>query len=269
MLRFRTSADSHIGHVRGNNEDSAFAGPYLLLVADGVGGNAAGEIASASTAYMASAISIMTHQSDPLQVLTDIIDRTHHHLQDGVASDPTRAGMSTTFTALYGNGEHFALAHIGDSRGYLIRDGELLRITRDHTLVQQLVDDGELTEEQAVHYPYRSVVLQALNADQYPDADLTRMELRPGDRLLLCSDGLTDLVPDSVIAELAVEPDLDAANQTLIDEALTAGGRDNVTCVLAEVETGARIRPFGTLTGAAWSPSNLIDGAAVRLPQPA
>lgn len=268
MLRFRTSATSHVGHVRGNNEDSAFAGPYLLLVADGVGGNAAGEVASASTAYMASAISIMTLETDPLRVLADIIDRAHHHLQDGVLSEPARAGMSTTFTAVYGDGEHFALAHIGDSRGYLIRGGELQRITHDHTLVQQLVDDGELTEEQAVHYPYRSVVLQALNADQHPDPDLTRMKLLPGDRLLLCSDGLSDLVPDAVIAELAAQTDLDVANESLIDAALEAGGRDNVTCVLAEVETGARIRPFGTLTGAAWSPSNLIDGAAVRLPQP-
>lgn len=284
MLRFRTAGASHDGLVRSNNEDAGFFGPYLLLVADGVGGSAAGEGASASAAYVVTSAATMT-EGDPLQILADSIQLAHDHLAQGCADDDGLQGMSTTLSAILSDGERVALVHIGDSRAYRWRDGALTQLTRDHTLVQALLDDGQLTVEQAASFPYRSIVTQALNGDHQPRPDLDWIDVLPGDRLLVCSDGLTDLVEDSMInsvltASVNGSPDLAAAQgeeirdgdrtdletavNTLIAAALAEGGRDNITCTLAEVTTGPRIRPYGQTLGA-FSPSNLIDGAAVRL----
>jgi protein phosphatase len=268
VLRFRYSARSHPGLVRSNNEDAGYAGAYLLLVADGVGGAAAGEIASASTAYVASTVSMIT-QDDPMAVLAQAIDFAHQHLRDGVRADPLRDGMSTTFTAILGDGERFALAHVGDSRAYLWRAGALHRITKDHTLVQMMIDSGQLRAEDAETFPYRSVIARSVTHSDPPEPDLCLLDLEAGDRLLLASDGLTDLVCDDLLCSAISSHDLDSGVDHLIDLALAAGGRDNVTCILGEVVEGALINPRGTLLGAAADPANLIDGAAIRIDQTA
>lgn len=271
MLRFRYGAKSHPGLVRSNNEDAGYAGAYLLLVADGVGGAAAGEIASASTTYVTSTVSMintgsMSSVGDPISVLAQAVDFAHRHLQDGVRMDPLRDGMSTTLTAILGNGERFALAHVGDSRGYLLRDGVLHRITRDHTLLQAMLDSGQLRPDEAETFPYRSVIARSINHSETPEPDLCLLDLKLGDRILLASDGLTDLVDaESIGGAIEADDDLDAGVDRLIALALAAGGRDNITCILGEVVEGDLINPRGTLVGAAADPSNLIDGAAIRI----
>ena len=264
MLRFRCAATSHPGLVRSNNEDAGYAGAYLLLVADGVGGAAAGEVASASTAYVTSSVSMIS-EDDPLAVLAQAVTFAHQHLRDGVGLDPMRGGMSTTLTAVLGNGERFGLAHIGDSRAYLCRDGGCRQITKDHSLLQMMLDSGELSAEDAASFPYRSVISRSINPEDPPEPDLVLLDLRAGDRLLLASDGLTDLVADDLIAETIVNYGLDDAVDRLVQLALQAGGRDNVTCVLGELVEGQLVHPRGQMVGAAGDPRNLIDGAAVRI----
>jgi serine/threonine protein phosphatase PrpC len=269
MLRFTWAAHSHVGLVRTNNEDSGFAGPYLLLVADGVGGAAAGEVASASTTYVTATLAMAAGDRPPLDVLTEAVARSHQLLRDGVAAAPERAGMATTLTAVLGDGTGFGLVHVGDSRGYLRRDGELTRVTRDHTLVQQLLDEREITADEAARHPYRSMVLRSVDADLPPQPDLVRLDLREGDRVLLCSDGLSDLVADADIARLLAAPDLDDAVRGLVEAALAAGGRDNITCVAGDVVEAAGLLPDGTLVGAVRDLDNQVDPAAIHLPHPA
>ena len=265
VLRFRYAAKSHPGLVRSNNEDAGYAGAYLLLVADGVGGAAAGEIASASTTYVTSTVSMIS-DDDPIAVLAQAVDFAHRHLQDGVRLDPLRDGMSTTLTAILGNGERFALAHVGDSRGYLLRDGVLHRITRDHTLLQAMLDSGQLRPDEAETFPYRSVIARSITHTEAPEPDLCLLDLKLGDRVLLASDGLTDLVDgESIGLAIEADDDLDAGVDRLTALALAAGGRDNIICILGEVVEGDLINPRGTLVGAAADPGNLIDGAAIRI----
>ncbi|HEY9293032.1 MAG TPA: protein phosphatase 2C domain-containing protein [Microlunatus sp.] len=264
MLRFRYAATSHPGLVRSNNEDAGYAGAYLLLVADGVGGAAAGEVASASTAYVASTVSMIS-DDDPLAVLAQAVEFAHQHLRDGVEIDPERDGMSTTLTAVLGNGERFGLAHVGDSRAYLWRDGVCHQITKDHSLLQMLLDSGELSTEEAESFPYRSVIARSINHMDAPEPDLVLLDLQAGDRVLLASDGLTDLVPAELIGKAIAADDLDEVVAVLVDLALGAGGRDNITCILGELVEGDLIHPRGELIGAATNPANLIDGAAIRI----
>lgn len=263
-LRFRYAARTDVGLIRPHNEDSGFAGPYLLLVADGVGGAAAGEIASASTAFAVCSAAMTLDDSDLPRFLGEVIEVAHDQLREDAESRPDRRGMSTTLTTIMTDGDSCAMAHIGDSRAYLLRDGYLTQLSHDHTLVQRLIDTGELTPEEALSYPYRSVVLQAIDDRQAPVPDLIELELVVGDRLLLCSDGLSDLVDDQEIADLLYTNDLDDAAMALVSAALDRGGRDNITCVVGEVETGPLIRRHGNFVGAC-CPDNLIDPTPVRL----
>ena len=269
MLRFACAAESHVGLVRANNEDAGFAGPYLQLVADGVGGAAAGEVASATAAYVVSALAAVSPDSDPSRVLESAIREAHRQLCVGQAQVPARGGMATTLTAVLTDGFRFALAHIGDSRGFLCRDGRIEQLTTDHTLVQALVDDGRLTSAQAANHPHRSVVLKSIDGQSPPEPDVKLLALQPGDRLLLCSDGLSDLVPtDRIIEHLSIA-DRDRAVATLIENALQAGGRDNVTCLVADVEDGPAMCRDGKLLGALGDPYLVVDPAAVRFQRPA
>src|SRR4051794_34789416 len=207
----------------------------------------------------------MISEDDPLAALAQAVDFAHQHLHDGVRLDPRRDGMSTTLTAVLGNGERFGLAHVGDSRAYLCRDGDCRQITKDHSLLQMMLDAGELRSDQAASFPYRSVIFRSINPEDRPEPDLVLLDLQAGDRLLLASDGLTDLVPADRIAETVINDDLDAAVDRLVQLALQAGGRDNITCVLGELIEGDPIHPRGQMVGAAGNPRNLIDGAAVRI----
>lgn len=264
MLRFAYGARSHVGLVRENNEDSGFAGAYLQLVADGVGGAAAGEVASATTAYVVSALSAARDRADLHSVLTAAVLESHHQLSIGVALDPSRAGMATTLTAVLLHEDGAAVAHIGDSRGYLLRQGRLTRLTRDHTLVQALIDAGRMTPDEVPGHPHRSVVLKSLDAETPPEPDVFDVEVRVGDRLLLCSDGLTDLVSDAQVGRLLDISDPRDSVEALVSAALAEGGRDNVTCLVADVEDGPVLSSSGTLLGAMRDPYLVVDPAAVR-----
>ena len=267
MLRFTSAGLSDTGRVRGHNEDSGFAGPSLVLVADGVGGAAAGEVASATAAYVTSALALGDPHADVLDLLARAVRLTHDQLRRGTALDPARAGMGTTLTALLIDGTHLALAHVGDSRGYLLRDGELRQLTRDQTLVQLLVDEGVISREDARGHPQRNVVLQALDASRPAAPELTLVELRVGDRFLVCSDGLSDLVDDDEIRAVLVTGEPATAATGLVAEALERGGTDNVTCVVCDVVDAPALVRDGTRLGAFADPRLVVDPAAVHAGQ--
>lgn len=264
MLRISGAGLSHVGLVRENNEDAAFVGPTCALVADGVGGGAAGEVASATTAYVVSAMSLMRPGMKPAALLDEAVQLAQEQLARGVELDPSRSGMATTLTALVTDGTGFALAHLGDSRGYLFRDGMLARITRDHTYVQDLLDQGRLDPDEVPTHPWRNVVMRSVNGQVDAVADVTPIDLRPGDRVLLASDGLTDLVPERVIADVLARKEDDAAVESLVATALGQGGRDNVTVVLATIIDGPSVVADGRLLGSVADPGNVVDLAAVR-----
>jgi protein phosphatase len=269
VLRFSGVAVSHTGLVRSGNEDSGVLGAACLLVADGVGGAAAGEIASATAAYVVSALAATDPAAEPVAMLGAAVRLAQEQVAAGVLRDPARAGMATTLTAVATDGTRFGLAHLGDSRGYLFRDGRLTRITRDHTYVQRLVDEGSLLEEHVPIHPWRHVVLRTVNGNVAERGDVATVELRAGDRVLLASDGLTDLVPEARVEALLARHDDDAAAQSLLDAALAAGGVDNVTCLLATVVEGVAGESRSTLVGAVRDPANIVDPAAVRMPHTA
>lgn len=269
MLTFAYGAASHVGLVRDNNEDAGFCGPYLQLVADGVGGAAAGEVASATVAYVVSALTATHPAADPVQLLSNAVTESHRQLRRGVADHPDRAGMATTLTAALVRDDRVTLAHVGDSRAYLLRDGRLSRLTSDHTFVQALIDEGRLTAERAKTHPHRSVVLRSINADHSCAPDVWSIDVDPGDRLLLCSDGLTDLVDEAQVADRLSTPDQDEAAAALVDAALRAGGRDNVTCLVADLAEGPAVCPDGRLLGAMRDPYLVVDPGAVHARRPA
>ena len=269
MLRFSGRGVTDVGRVREANEDSGFLGPYVALVADGVGGAAAGEVASATVAYVVSAIARLRRDQDPATVIADAIEAARESLQVGIDADLQRAGMATTLTVLATDGRTVALGHLGDSRGYLFRHGGLQQVTTDHTYVQQMVEGGQLTPDAARHHPWRNVVLRSLHGGPLEvgqEPDIVILDLVPGDRMLLCSDGLTDLVDDRRISDLLHVPDPETAATRLVGEALGAGGSDNVTCLVLDVVDGPPVVGDGQLIGAVGDVVNIVDPAAVRAP---
>ena len=262
-MRFSATGRTHVGLVRTGNEDSGFVGPTLMLVADGVGGNAAGEVASATTTYIVSASALARVGLRPASVLGRAVAASQRQVRHGVEHDAALRGMSTTLTALLTDGQRFALAHVGDSRAYLFRDGGLTRLSSDHTWVQQMLDEGRMTEAEAMVHPWRNVVMRTINADDPSDADVMPVVLRLGDRVLLCSDGLTDQVSEGWIEQILATHADDAAVDLLLDAALASGGRDNITCVLGTVVDGPPVVADGLLLGAVRDPANIVDPAAV------
>ena len=239
-VAYESAIGSHVGMVRSNNQDSAFAGDHLFLVADGMGGHAGGDVASSITAR-----AVATVDAPPLgsaeaatNTLRQAVLEANRKLRDTVKERPELAGMGTTFTGFITVGDRLALAHIGDSRLYRFRDGELTQITRDHTFVQRLVDSGKITEEEAKTHPRRSVLMRVLgDVDASPEVDTDVLETRPGDVWLLCSDGLCGYVEDSDIEKaLRRRHSLQGAVDALIDKSLAHGAPDNVTVVLVETE---------------------------------
>lgn len=265
MLRFSGAGVSDVGLVRPENEDSAFIGPYVAVVADGVGGAAAGEIASATATYAMAATALARTGEPPEAVLADGAEAARASVQRGVQTDLRRIGMATTLTAVVCDGERVVLGHVGDSRAYLYRDDVLTQLSRDHTYVQGLVDSGRLDPLAAWQHPWRNVVLRSVDGDPVHEGiDLAPVTVSPGDRLLLCSDGLTDLVPDPVVADLLATSDPHSAAALLVQAALTAGGKDNVTCVVLDVVDGPRVVGDGQLVGAVREIGNIVDPGAVR-----
>ncbi|MGW4434903.1 MerR family transcriptional regulator [Streptomyces sp. NPDC004596] len=245
MLELRYSAHSDRGHVRASNQDCVYAGRRLLAVADGFGPAGAPASSAAVEALRFLDEGEAPGAGDVLNLLEDAVRSAGEAVRD-LADGGEEAG--TTLTALLWTGSKLALVHIGDSRAYLLRDGELFRISHDHSVVQSLIDEGRLSPEEARSHPQRALLLRALGADgPAVAADLRLQEAREGDRYLLCSDGLTGVVADARIKELlAGAADPEAAAGVLIDAANAAGGPDNVSCVVADVVvTAAPSAPVG------------------------
>ncbi|SFL63156.1 PP2C family protein-serine/threonine phosphatase [Geodermatophilus ruber] len=233
-LSLRYAARSDRGLVRGNNQDSVYAGPRLLAVADGMGGHAAGDVASKVVIAALEHLDDDAPSGDMLQALRAAVFEGSEHLREVIRESPQLEGMGTTLTAILFAGGRLALCHVGDSRAYLLRDGALTQITHDDTFVQTLIDDGRITPEEANHHPQRSLLLRALNG-QDVDPDLSMREARAGDRYLLCSDGLSGVVSEETLAEALKDPDPQSTADRLIELALRSGGPDNITVIVADV----------------------------------
>lgn len=267
MLRFSGAGVSEVGLRRDNNEDSAFVGPYVALVADGVGGAAAGEVASATAAHALAVTSLSRFGDDVEVVLRAGVRAARECVRRGAEDDPARSGMATTLTAVASDGTRIMLAHLGDSRAYTVRSGRFARASRDHTAVQDLVDQGRLAPADVHDHPWRHVVVRSIGADEGvppDDVELTELALGPGDRVLLCSDGLTDLVPEPRIEAVLRLRDPHSAAAALTRAALEAGGSDNVTCVVLDVVDGPLVVGDGELLGAVRDVANVVDPGFVR-----
>jgi PPM family protein phosphatase len=235
-LALRYAVRSDVGLLREGNEDSAYAGPHLLAVADGMGGHAAGEVASAATITTIAPLDVEDPGPDLVGALADAVASANLRLQELIISDPAIEGMGTTLTAMLWSEGYAALCHIGDSRAYLLRDGQFIQITHDHTLVQSLVDEGKITEDDVATHPHRSLLLRALDGRTIAEPDLAPLETYPGDRYLLCSDGLSGVVTEQTMHQaLGSIPDPDAAALRLVELAIKGGGPDNITCIVADV----------------------------------
>ena len=256
ILALRYAVRSDVGLLRQGNEDSAYAGPHLLAVADGMGGQAAGEVASAATITTIATLDVEDPGPELVNALAEAVATANLRLQELTISNPAIEGMGTTLTALLWAAGHAALCHIGDSRAYLLRDGQFTQITHDHTLVQSLVDEGTITEHDVATHPYRSLLLRALDSRTIAEPDLTLLETYPGDRYLLCSDGLSGVVSEQALHQtLTSVRDLDKVTLRLVELALDGGGPDNITCIVADVIDADRSRvppaPQPVLAGAA------------------
>jgi protein phosphatase len=263
VLQFRPAAASHVGLVRSHNEDSALAGRRLVVVADGMGGAAAGELASVTAVQAAEEVARRrADELGPGELLAAAVELAADRISALVEADPARGGMGTTFTGVCTDGTRVVLGQLGDSRAYLLRAEVLRQLSADHTLVQTLVDAGRLSEAQARRSSHRHIVMRSLGGGGPSVPDLVDLDLRAGDRLLLCSDGLSDLVDDATLAAVLAVPEGARAADLLVAAALDAGGTDNVTCVVVDVEvvdddaaTTAPTSTVGTFSGAAGASS--------------
>jgi PPM family protein phosphatase len=230
----RYSATTHRGYRRENNEDSVYAGPRLLALADGMGGHAAGEIASSLVITELATLDNSEPGDNPLAELRDATLRANAAIARHVEAHPSLAGMGTTLTAILFAGGRLGLVHVGDSRAYLLRDGALTQITKDDTFIQSLIDEGRLTPEEAWNHPRQSLVLRALTGRSLEPA-LEIREIMAGDRYLLCSDGVSDVLPADTLAEALLIEDPQRCAYPLLQLAMRAGTHDNVSCIVADV----------------------------------
>jgi protein phosphatase len=235
-LHWRLGSRTDVGLAREGNEDSFYAGPRLAAVADGVGGSVAGEIASRIAITTLAPLDGPTPIDEPLGALRQAIVTINDSLRDAIADDPQLNGMGTTLTAMLWSNDALGLAQVGDSRAYLMRGDRLDQITRDQTVVQSLIDEGQITAEEALTHPRRSWILQALDGRAETDPAVEVLEPAVGDRYLLCSDGLSDYVAEDDISSALQLPDPQRACDRLIDLALQAGAPDNVTCIVADID---------------------------------
>jgi PPM family protein phosphatase len=240
-LTLRYAVASDVGQRRDANEDSVYTSSRLLAVADGMGGHVAGEVASsaaiAAVTDLDQRLAEGSAEADLPEALSGMVADAARRLSTLAEEDPALQGMGTTLTALLWDGTRFLVAHVGDSRAYRLREGDLEQITRDHTVVQELVDQGRITPEAAMTHPSRSVLTRALQSGGEADPDVFALEARAGDRYLICSDGLSDVVPSELLREvLAAVADPSAVVRKLVELANAGGGPDNITCVVADVD---------------------------------
>ncbi|WP_241901517.1 PP2C family protein-serine/threonine phosphatase [Nocardioides houyundeii] len=261
-MKLNYSAVSDVGRVRKDNQDSGYAGPWLLTVCDGVGGAARGDIASST------AVSVIRRLDEPpgdlsaddlLARVAGSVHRAHDRIGELVEEDPSISGTSTTATLALFDGHALGIAHVGDSRAYLWRSGEISQLTHDHTFVQGLIDEGRITEEEARVHPHRNLILKALDGVHDPAPDLFVVVVQEGDRLLLCSDGACGVLPDARLRDILGRGTPDYAAVELVRASLEAGSTDNVTCVVADVVAGT--------DPATTDLEPLLVGAAAELPR--
>ncbi|WP_163512718.1 PP2C family protein-serine/threonine phosphatase [Fodinicola acaciae] len=274
-LTLRYAAKSDRGLIREGNEDSVYAGPRLLAVADGMGGMVAGEVASNIVVAALAPLDEDAPGSDLVDALKGAVAEANEQLRHAVEDNSALEGMGTTLTAMLFSGNRLALVHVGDSRAYVFREGELNQITRDDTYVQMLVDEGRITAEEAGSHPQRSLLTRALDGRDV-DPDFSVREAVPGDRYLLCSDGLTVVVSEDTISETMALDTPALVAERLVALALRAGAPDNVTVIVADImekETGddapvvggAAARDRGRKSGA--SPDSAAGRAALARPK--
>lgn len=236
----RVVSKTNVGMVRSNNEDSFLVRePYLFVVADGMGGHAAGEIASRATLK---AFEAATHElrvgfeGDASNVLKEAFIKANEHVFKMAVSNEEYTGMGTTMTALYLQADNTAyVAHIGDSRMYLFRHGVLMQVTQDHTYVTKLLEERKITRQEAQIHPKRHMLMRAIGVEEEIEFDVIPFTVEAGDRLLLCTDGLSDMLTEMEMTAIMEQEDLDAVGEALIEKALDNGGRDNVTLVLIDL----------------------------------
>jgi PPM family protein phosphatase len=256
---------THTGQQRRANEDSLYARAPLFAVADGMGGAQAGEIASRiAVETLSDGVPDPDADHTVEERLADLVHEANERIHELSRSDDRRAGMGTTMTAVLVGEDEITIAHVGDSRAYLLRDGSLGRLTRDHSLVEELVQQGKLTPEEAHTHPQRSVITRAVGPEARVEVDTQTSSARHGDVFLICSDGLTTMVPEPQVEELLTSAaSLEDAGHALIDAANAAGGRDNITVVLFRLEDVGRGEP-----AAAGAEQETGVHEAVRAPEP-
>jgi protein phosphatase len=276
-ISLRYAARSDVGLVRANNQDSGYAGPHLLVVADGMGGHAGGDVASSVTIAALAPLDEEAHGADDaLDVLSTALATAKAEIVARIEKDPELAGMGTTVTAILRSGNKLSMVHLGDSRCYVLREDELTQVTTDHTFVQHLVDTGKITPEEAEHHPQRSVVMRVLgDFDLALSPDLSVREARLGDRYMLCSDGLSGFVSMDTIAEtMQTTDDPGECAEQLLQLALRAGGGDNVTVIVADIvdsdalpdgqQPSVEPQVVGAAAMSRHSPTTAADGPAAR-----
>lgn len=262
---FRWGACSDVGLVRQVNEDSKLAAPPLFAVADGMGGHASGDVASAI------AIEVLESELKKSDSISDAVHNANKAIFQRAAKDPDLTGMGTTLTAMWADETSAQIAHVGDSRAYLLRDGELTRLTTDHTVVNRLVQQGRINAEDADRHPQRSYLERALGVDPEVEVDVHVLDMAPGDRVLLCSDGLFGMIDDDLIQNiLEQEPSPQRAAELLCEEAVHAGGNDNVTTVVIDFPAGrssSSTQTTSSFAAAAPSPPRLTDTGPLGSPE--
>lgn len=249
------AALTDVGRVRSHNEDAVLAQPPLFVVADGLGGHEAGEVASSIAVE-----TLRDHapRRPDAKALARAVKAANREVIRSAREGLGKHGMGTTLTAAIVEGTRIAIAHVGDSRAYLLHDGALARVSDDHSMVADMIRRGQLTEAEARYHPNRSVITRALGTDVNMLADTYELDASPGDRLLLCSDGLTGMLEDAMIAEvLADERSPEAAGKALIDAANNAGGHDNISVVIVDIEgtgtpRGSLVSATGARSGRGW-----------------
>lgn len=274
-LELRSAARSDVGMVRIGNEDSGYASSRMLIVADGMGGHAAGELASATAvATLAALEGVPGSVAEAFNALGDSVDDIGDSIANVIQDDPDLTGMGTTLTAAYWIEEQFVIGHVGDCRAYLLRGDVLSQLTHDHTYVQTLVDAGRLSEQEAGAHPRRSLLMRAIDGINPVEADVMVQAALAQDRLLLCSDGLTGVMAADEIKAVMIGSDLVGCVTRLVDTALQRGAPDNVTVVVGDVVQivestipDAYLRALPVVVGAAGEPRVRVRLPSVHFPQ--
>ena len=265
-LNFRASGRSDVGLVRENNEDSGFIGKHFLLVADGMGGHAAGELASSTAVSIVAQVDSNREKIDDInQKLQEIPQVITKELKNAIAKDTTRAGMGTTLTSAIIENNILKVSQVGDSRAYLIRDKNIIRLTKDQTYIQTLIDNNEITEEEAKTHPQRSLLLQAIDGITESQPEISNHEILINDKIILCSDGLSNVVSDIEILEIVNKFDYVGAVSALIERSLELGGPDNITVIVADIYEGKSENKVIVL-GAAAEPRNRVKLPGLEFP---